>query len=99
MGTSNERRQAIILQEYEKIEESLRAISKVQGREGLLTDYIILTAVQSIDDDGIVLTNTGWHTNPKNGVPYHRMIGLVEYARAMLIKEATEEEDESGGPT
>ena len=82
-----------IVQEYQKIEDALHAIIKLQGREGILTDYVILSAVQSIDDDGIFLTNTGWHTNPKNGVPYHRMMGLIEYNRALMMKEAVEADD------
>jgi hypothetical protein len=86
-------RKAIIAGEYEKIEEALRKITKHQGRDGLLTDYLILSAVQSFDDDGGLITNTGWHTNPNNGMPYHRMIGLIEYNRALMIKEAVDVEE------
>jgi len=71
----------------------LRKIIDLQGREGILTDYVILSAVQAIDADGIFVTNTGWHTNPSNGVPYHRMIGLIEYNRALMIREAVEVDD------
>lgn len=88
-----ESRQKVIAREYQNIEDSLRNIIKAQGREGLLTDYIILSAVQSIDDDGVVITNTGWHTNPRNGIPYHRMIGLLNYNLALMLKEATDTED------
>lgn len=87
------KRQANIIKEYNKIEESLRKIIELQGREGILTDYVILSAVQAIDNDGIFITNTGWHTNPVNGVPYHRMIGLIEYNRALMLKEAVEVDD------
>lgn len=84
------KKRTIIIDEYKKIEEALRTIIATQGREGLLTDYVILSAVQSIDEDGTFLTNTGWHTNPANGIPYHRMLGLVEYNRALMLREAIE---------
>lgn len=94
MGRNNgDDRESIILREYQRIEDSLRKIITEQGREGLLTDYIILSAVQSFDNDGNLLTNTGWHTNPNNGMPYHRMIGLIEYNRALMLKEAVEVEE------
>jgi hypothetical protein len=86
-------REAIISREYQKIEDALRRIITAQGREGLLTDYLILSAVQSFDSDGGLLTNTGWHTNPANGMPYHRMIGLIEYNRELMLKEAVDVED------
>lgn len=85
--------ETVIIREYAKIEGSLKRIITAQGRTGLLTDYVILSAVQSIDDDGAMLTNTGWHTNPANGIPYHRMIGLLEYNRALMIQEAIAAEE------
>lgn len=85
--------EAIIIREYAKIEEALKRIITAQGRNGLLTDYVILSAVQSIDNDGAMLTNTGWHTNPANGIPYHRMIGLIEYIRSLMLQEAIQAED------
>jgi hypothetical protein len=88
-------KQTIIIREYKKIEDALHKIIKLQGRAGVLTDYVILSAVQSLDEDGTFLTNTGWHTNPENGVPYHRMMGLVEYNRELLKKEAVEADDVS----
>ena len=91
--SSHEPGYTIIQKEYHNIEESLKRIIKAQGREGLLTDYVILSTVQSIDDDGAMLTNTGWHTNPGNGIPYHRMLGLIEYIKALMIREAIEVEE------
>lgn len=94
MGQNNgDERKTIITEAYERIEDSLKLIITAQGRDGLLTDYLILSAVQSFDDEGNLLTNTGWHTNPNNGVPYHRLIGLIEYNRALMLKEAVDVED------
>lgn len=94
MGNNNgDDRKTIIVEAYERIEDALKLIITEQGRDGLLTDYLILSAVQSYDDEGGLLTNTGWHTNPNNGVPYHRLIGLIEYNRALMLKEAVDVED------
>jgi len=72
---------------YEQIERCIAEIVTRQGREGVLTDWLILSAVQSFDDDGIPITNTGWHTNPENGIPFHRLLGLLKYNEVLLERE------------
>lgn len=76
-----------LVKAYRQIEKSLREIVVIQGREGLLTDWVILSAVQSFDPDGVPVTNTGWHTNPESSMPYHRLLGLVEYAGVIVRTE------------
>jgi hypothetical protein len=83
-----------VIKEYEKIEACLKRIAKLGNRTGYLTDYIILSTSQDIDDGGDLVTNTGWYTNPKNGMPYHRMIGLIEYCRHLMLKEALLESED-----
>lgn len=81
-----------LVKEHRNIEESLRKITALQRREGLLTDWIILSSVQSFDREGNATTNVGWCTNPEGGIPYHRMLGLIEYAKTMLQQEVLEDE-------
>lgn len=81
-----------MVKQYSIIEDALKAITRLQGREGLLTDYIIVSAVQYFDECGTPITNTGWHINPENSVPHHRMLGLLAYATAMLQRDATEDD-------
>jgi hypothetical protein len=80
--------------EYEKIEASIKRLIRMGGNEdGVLTDYVILETTQFIDPQGEMVTMTGWHTNPKNGIPYHRMIGLLEYVKALMLKDAIDTEE------
>lgn len=88
---SNETYEALV-KEHRNIEESLKRISVLQSRDGLLTDWLVLSSVQSFDDAGDATTNVGWHTNPESGIPYHRMLGLIEHVRLMLAREVMEDE-------
>lgn len=81
---------------YETLEDALRRVAQVEGYQGLLTDWCVLAAIQTFDDAGrcpaalIKLV-------PYGGMPYYRLMGLVDYAHAAMhnaILDGTQVEDD-----
>ena len=62
-------------------------------RPGLLMEWTVLTATQKYDDDGEMSTAVAYIAPWGRTVPYHRLLGLVEYVRALINKSITETDD------
>lgn len=61
----------------------------------LLTDYVVVFAEQSWDDDGDQITAVG--VNPRDGdLPIYRTLGLLDYAQARARQRLAE--DTGGTP-
>lgn len=66
---------------YARLEEAIREVNELGGGEGVLTEWLVVTATHSYDDDGDVLTQIGKLLPGGGGqVPYHHMMGLLDYA-------------------
>lgn len=68
---------------YEQLEQAIRAVAHHEQYEGLVTDWVVITAVQTHDPNGNDLTAVGRLT-PPGRLPYYRLLGLIEYAAAEL---------------
>lgn len=67
---------------YQQLEEAVEACARLEGAEGVLTDWVAVYAVQSYGDDGGSPAYIGRLTPGGAGVPYHRVMGLLDYALA-----------------
>lgn len=76
---------------YQQLEDAIRTVSELEGAEGVITEWIVVTAHQSYDDDGDPRTQIGqWMPGGGDGVPYHRAMGLLDYALTMRRAEITQ---------
>ena len=67
--------------EDQQLEDAIRNRLAVLGADdGLLTDWIVIAAVQNLDEDGDCITQVST-VFPDGTMPYHRIVGLIEYAR------------------
>lgn len=66
---------------YERLAQSIEEVARLEGAEGVLTEWVIVFATQRFDSDGDGVTQVGI-TLPDGGgnVPYHRVMGLLDYA-------------------
>jgi hypothetical protein len=68
---------------YESLETAMRKVFEVEEYQGLLTDWCVLAALQTFDDEGhcpAAVVKLG----PYSGMPYYRLMGLVDYAHAAM---------------
>lgn len=71
-----------------------RSMQAYEWTDGLLTDYVIVTVQQSFTDDGDMGTSTGLLYRD-NGLPYYRILGLLQVARLQAEHGFRTEEDVS----
>lgn len=76
MTAAEDERRAV----YQRLEEAVEECSRLEGAEGVLTDWVAVYAVQSYDEDGGSPAYIGRLTPEGAGVPYHRVMGLLDYA-------------------
>lgn len=82
---------------YQRLAEAVDEVVRLEGAEGVLTEWVLVTATQCFDEDGDGLTQIAI-TLPDGGgqVPYHRVMGLLDYALTRYRAEVAEaERDES----
>jgi hypothetical protein len=66
---------------YKRLDEALREVCRLDGWEGLLTDWVVVAACQSFDANGHSITDVG-QVLPGGGgdIPNYRIQGLLDYA-------------------
>lgn len=66
---------------YKRLTQSIEEVARLEGAEGVLTEWVIVFAAQHFDGDGDGITQVGI-TLPDGGghVPYRRVMGLLDYA-------------------
>jgi hypothetical protein len=66
---------------YTALDETIREVIRLEGWEGLVTDWVVVAANQYFDDDGRSMTDVG-HVLPDGGnsIPHYRILGLLDYA-------------------
>jgi len=76
---------------YERLAQALEEVARNEGTQGVLTEWVVVFAAQRFDDDGDGLTQVGI-TLPDGGgqVPYHRVMGLLDYALTRYRAEVAE---------
>ena len=81
---------------YRKLEEAIHAVTDAEGFQGVLVEWIVVAASQRYDEDGDGITQVGTLLPDGGGaVPYHRVIGLLDYALTRCRKEVAADVDDS----
>lgn len=65
---------------YANLEAAIAEAGRLQDFDGLITEWVVVAAVQSYDDDGDVRVQVGTLLPVDGGVPYHRVMGLLDYS-------------------
>lgn len=87
---------------YADLEQAIQAVLQVRGAEGVLVEYVTVCSVQRFDDDGDPLTRVMMLLPMGGGVPYHRVMGLMEYTQTIMRAEVArnelgvDDDDDSG---
>lgn len=80
---------------YRQLEEAIHAVADVEGFEGVLVEWVVVAASQRYDEDGDGITQVGTLLPDGGGaVPYHRLMGLLDYALTRCRKVVADDADE-----
>jgi len=68
-------------QAYTTLDTAIRDVIRLEGWEGLVTDWVVVAANQYVDDAGRNMTDVG-NVLPDGGdfIPAYRVLGLLDYA-------------------
>lgn len=68
----------------ERLEAAVREALEAQGLGvGVLTEFVVVAAQARFEDDGCGSTGVYYLTSG-DGVPYYRLLGLLDFARVAL---------------
>lgn len=87
---------------YKELEGAIDRVLRLRGAKGILTEYITLCGVQQIDDEGDTTGSVMMVLPMGGGLPYHRVMGLLDYTHTVLRAEVarnemgTDDDDDSG---
>lgn len=79
-------------QAYAELERAIETVLRLRGVEGILTEYVTLCGVQTIDDDGDTAGSVMMILPMGGGLPYHRVMGLVDYTQTVMRAEVARNE-------
>ncbi|MBD9700628.1 hypothetical protein IHE56_00685 [Streptomyces sp. ID01-12c] len=80
---------------YRKLEEAIREVTTLEGAQGVLTEWVVVFSTQRYGDDGDGVTQVGTLLPDGGGdVPYHRMMGLLDYALTRCRKVVADDAEE-----
>jgi hypothetical protein len=72
---------------YERLAQAITDVARLEDAEGILTEWVIVASFQRFEDneqrDQIL------RLLPASQVPYHRVMGLLDYATALYRHEIT----------
>lgn len=77
---------------YAELERAIERVLQLRGAEGILTEYVTLAGVQTIDDEGDTAGSVMMILPMGGGLPYHRVMGLVDYTQTVLRAEVARNE-------
>lgn len=77
---------------YQRLEEAIEACARFEGATGVLTDWTAVYATQRYDSDGDSLSQIGRLTPGGSGIPYHRVMGLLDYALTRCRAEVADDD-------
>lgn len=66
---------------YQRLDDAIQEVSRAEDYEGIPLEWVVVAAYQRFDDDGVSFTPIG-RLVPDGGnrVPFHRILGLLDYA-------------------
>ncbi|MEU6376801.1 hypothetical protein [Streptomyces sp. NPDC046909] len=78
---------------YQRLEEAIDNVARLEGFEGVRTEWILVCASQRYDDEGDGITQVGTLLPDGGGqVPYHRTMGLLDYALTRMRAEVARDD-------
>ena len=77
---------------YADLERCIERVLRLRGATGMLVEYVTLAAVQMIDDEGDTAGSVMMVLPMGGGLPYHRIMGLVDYTQTVLRAEVARNE-------
>lgn len=77
---------------YQRLEEAIDDVTRLEGADGVRTEWILVFATQHYDDDGDGLTQVGTVLPDSGHVPYHRSMGLLDYALTRMRAEISRDD-------
>jgi len=83
-------------QAYADLEHAIERVLRLRGAEGILTEYVTLCGVQTIDDEGDTAGSVMMILPMGGGLPYHRVMGLLDYSHTVLRAEVARNETWTG---
>lgn len=77
---------------YERLEAAIEEVCRLEGSDGVMTEWVVLICHQRFDDDGDGISEYG-KLVPHGGrqMPHHRVMGLLDFQLTRLRAEAVEE--------
>lgn len=84
---------------YERLERAIREVAALNEFEGLVTDWIVVAAVQQFGENGEDLTTVA-RLMPDGRIPWYRVMGLIDVAHAGMhneVVDAADADDAEGG--
>jgi hypothetical protein len=74
---------------YQRLEAAILEVAQLEGAEGVLTEWIVVSAHQRFDGDDHA--TQVMRLLPLDVMPYHRAMGLLDYAHTLYRHEITED--------
>lgn len=75
---------------YHRLAEAVREVSTLEGARGVLIEWVVVTAHQSYDDNGQPSVQIGQWMPDGGEIPFHRVMGLLDYALTLRRHQITE---------
>lgn len=70
-------------QAYQALEAAIQNVAQLEGAQGVLLEWVVVTAHQHYADNGDTKVQIGQWLPDGIDVPYHRVMGLLDYALTM----------------
>lgn len=74
---------------YQRLEQAIADVAAIEGAEGIVTEWVLVAAFQRYEGDEH--RTQILRLLPPNDVPYHRVMGLLDYATTLYRHEITED--------
>ena len=79
---------------YRRLAEAIDEVARLEGSEGVLTEWVVIGALQRYDEDGDGITSIAMLLPDGGGqVPYHRSMGLLDYALTRMRSDVARDDD------
>ncbi|MBA2951421.1 hypothetical protein [Streptomyces himalayensis] len=79
---------------YRRLAEAVDDVNRLEGGDGVLTEWLVITSTQRYESDGTHVTQVGTLLPDGGGqVPHHRLMGLLDFAQTRLRAEVAWDDD------
>lgn len=79
---------------YQRLETAIDEVARLESFEGVMTEWVVVCASQRYADDGAGVTQVGTLLPDGGGhVPYHRTMGLLDYALSRMRAEVARDDE------